>query len=108
MIFCESDNPDYARYSVTVSMTGCLPDAISGALTLKDAMAIAKEYKSSYMDAWQYSYDHDKGKDVKNPHFKVRGNARDGYTVYYSKYGVIHISINDIRNERIPMDDFHC
>ena len=106
MIFCESDNTEYARYSVTVCMTGCLADSISGALTLKDAVAIAKEYKSLYRDAWQYHYDDDKKKDVRNPYFRASGNPRTGYHIQYAEYGVVHISINDIRNERVLMDDF--
>lgn len=106
MIFCESDNPEYARYSVTVAMTGCLADSLSGALTLKDAVAIAKEYKASYRDAWEYHYDDEKKMDVRNPYFKVSGNPRTGYTIQYAQYGVVHVSINDIRSERIRMDDF--
>lgn len=56
-----------------------------------------KHELEGWANAWQFTYDYDKNKVIRNPYWKVSGSASSGlYYVKIAKYHVISIEMCDI------------
>ena len=85
------------KYSVTASMPGCLPDNFSEYDTKTAAIWGMKYELENWAEGWKYQYNPEKKEDVKNPYWRVVGNAQDGfYQIQLGKYHFINIEMHDI------------